>query len=102
MPHIVEEIIPATKSNMNWVTMPSEPWAVREGTHWLGIQGNVSPGTEMLLKESSVPNGNPYVWQNPGGAFGTSCTNWTPGENCLGGGPSLAFRLWGTKKSDTE
>ena len=86
---------PAGDSTSNWEAMLPEPWELGPGDYWLSVQANVPIGFEMLIKESRIPHGLPYVWQNPGNAFGTFCTSWEDGISCGGNEPSLALRLLG-------
>jgi hypothetical protein len=88
------------EQQQHWAGPLPEPMELDEGTYWLSVQAEVLPGFEMLIKESSTHNGAPYVWKNPGGGFGTSCSDWTPGMNCLGQQPSLAFRIYGTSEQN--
>lgn len=74
------------------------PIVLNEGSYWISIQANMdySAGGQFGWVEQGQSN-NPSVWRNPGGGFGTSCSNWNYRvSTCnVGTAPDLAFRLNG-------
>ena len=88
-------IQPSDEVPGTWWVQVLEPPQFDPGKYWFLLEANCPIGTEMLIKESAAPRGDPYLWRNPGGAFGTSCSDWTPALQCLGSQPSVAIRLLG-------
>ena len=80
------------------ITLPA-PLALGAGGYWLGVQANMdfSTGGQWGWTERTVQSGDPSAWINPGGAFGTSCTNWGARvATCrVGDQPDLLFSLSG-------
>ena len=55
------------------------------GTYWVSVQANIAfnPFGEWAWSDRMVASNSPAVWQNPGGAFATSCTTYgRRGANC--------------------
>ncbi|MGD8414406.1 MAG: DUF11 domain-containing protein, partial [Candidatus Latescibacterota bacterium] len=66
---------------------------LQTGTYWIGMQGNVPVGTEILTHSTSTPQGSPAHWENPGGAFGRSCPSATPLTSCGSSDESWRYKL---------
>ena len=75
------------------------------GTYWLSVVMNLDrwgKGGAQWYWDGAYPsmNGQPAVWENPGGGFGIGCLTWTPFQSCDDGfGPyDMAFELLSRKK----
>ncbi len=83
------------------IRLPDKGIRLGERTFWVSVQANIdtdSGAGEWGWESSTVQNGNPAAWQNPGNAFGTGCTTWGVEVECLSeldGGPDLMFSLKG-------
>ena len=84
------------------VTLPSAV-NLTPGTYWVSVQINmpfVGNGQWFWSTYGTTNVGSEHAWQNPGGGFGTPCTNWGYGATgCgVGGGVNrnLIFSLTGT------
>ena len=70
----------------------------KPGTYWVSVQANMdfALGGEWGWETSTVTNGSPAAWQNPGDGFGTGCTSWGVEIVCVPvGGPDKMFALKG-------
>lgn len=78
--------------------IPVDIGPLAAGTYWLSVQAD--DPVFWYWEASSVVNGEPAMWQNPGGAFGMGCTTWGDLNTCSGnafGQPvDLMFALFGT------
>lgn len=76
------------------------PAVLPAGRYWVSFQVNmdISAG-DFAVNERTVQSGYSYAFRNPGGAWGTGCTDW-----CGGGGydPDLNFRLTGIKANPNK
>jgi hypothetical protein len=54
-----------------------------------------------LFRNRAPQSDHEAVWRNPGNAFGTGCTDWTPKSLCIADleGPDFAFRLLGNERA---
>lgn len=83
------------------------PIELTSGTYWVSLQGNMDfpVGGQFGWTEHNQV-GNPSVWQNPGGGFGTSCSSWGPRVATCGVGAApyydMAFRLNGNSVVPVE
>lgn len=76
-----------------------EPVNLVEGMYWVCVQANmpfISSG-QWGWTTGISPSLNESVWKNPGGGFGSICTNWNyRASNCgIGTAPGLCFALLG-------
>ena len=88
------------------VTLPSSVVLV-PGTYWVSFQVNMpfaGQGQWFWGNFGTTNIGNQYAWQNPGGGFGTPCTNWGYGATgCnVGGGVNRnnRFTIIGSSLAD--
>ena len=70
-------------------------------SYWVSVQARMdfSPGGEFGWEDRTVQSNNPAAWRNPGGGFGTACTDWGARGVTCGidpGVPDQVFRLMGT------
>ncbi len=70
------------------------------GTHWVAIQVSQNFGTDgqHFWSNRTTASNSGAVWRNPGGGFGTTCTDWDRMTTCgVGGGtnPDFLFQLIG-------
>lgn len=73
------------------------PAILSPGTYWLGVVARMdfSPYGQWGWTNISTLQGNPAVWQNPGGGFEFYCSTWGLITSCLGAtGPDMAFGLY--------
>ncbi|MDT0556992.1 choice-of-anchor R domain-containing protein, partial [Patiriisocius hiemis] len=67
--------------------------------YWLSVQADMDFGTsgQFFWSTASDVNGDAWLWQNPGGGFGTTCNTWQDGGNVCGvaggTGPSLLMDI---------
>ncbi len=73
-----------------------------EGTYWVSFVVDMDAGSEAqqwywITQATTTPIGAEVHWRNPGNAFGTGCTTWTPLSACDDdrGGLDASFRLSG-------
>jgi hypothetical protein len=84
------------------ITLP-QPQNLNSGRYWVSVQARMDYGTQgqwfWYERNVQYPNSNPSAWRNPGGGFGTPCTNWgSRVSNCgVGISPDLIFALGGTR-----
>jgi hypothetical protein len=76
------------------------PAVLPAGTYWLSVQAvmDFGVGGQWGWTERTVQSISASAWRNPGGGFGTSCTNWAPrvATCAVGTNPDMIFRLNGT------
>jgi hypothetical protein len=96
----VENVVPAVPSNLTDLDLVF-PGAVAlpAGTYWVSVVVNLdfALGGQWFWDLRSPADGNPGVWRNPGGGFGTSCSGFNYFSVCgagLSGGDAL-FQLHG-------
>jgi len=69
-------------------------------TYYVSVQAVMAFGNggEWGWNTNNAQAGKPGLWKNPGGGFGTGCTNYTPVLTCIpsGEGPDFAFALQGS------
>ena len=71
------------------------------GSYWVSAQAVGSAADPWLWSPQRTLRGRPAIWQNPGNALKTDCTEWWTRDSCLAqpvGEPDQAFRLIGTHK----
>ncbi len=71
---------------------------LKKGTYWLSVQVNMdfNPNGQWYWEDTTtLQNGNPAQWQNPGGGFGV-CPTWTLESTCVGSGLDHLFTIKGT------
>jgi hypothetical protein len=71
------------------------------GTYWLSVQAAGPVAWRWAVTPPGTTYGAPAVWQNPGNAFGTGCTTYSPLLDCgaliaADDGRDLIYRLNGT------
>ena len=72
--------------------------ALLPGTYWLSVQANMpfNPNGQWFWFTESVQTLNLFTWENPLNGFGSGCTTWKPGINCISDtGPDLTFQFIG-------
>jgi hypothetical protein len=71
------------------LTLPDKGVRLKPGTYWLSVQVNMDYGVggEWGWERTSVQDGNPAAWQNPGGGFQRGCATWGVETECLGFAP---------------
>ena len=78
------------------------PTAVRltPGTIWIAAYANMDSDLgQWYWCDNNTRHGGVAQWRNPGGGFGTTCTDWTSTATCFGdatAGPDLLFQIWGS------
>ena len=78
------------------------PAVLPAGTWWVSVQARLdyTPRGQWGWIEYTVQSGAASAWRNPGGGFGTPCTDWGQRvATCAAGSaaaPDLTFRLSGT------
>ncbi len=76
------------------------PAVLPAGTYWVSVQARMdfSVGGQWGWTERTVQSTSAGAWRNPGGGFGTTCTDWGPRVTQCGVGtnPDQIFRLNGT------
>ena len=94
-------VVPTDPSGLGsfTITLPV-PAVLPSGAYWLSVQAvmDFGVGGQWGWTERTVQSNSASAWRNPGGGFGTSCTNWAPRVATCGVGtdPDLIFRLNGT------
>jgi hypothetical protein len=90
-----------TIDNLGTVTLDLSPPAdiAPGGVVWIAAWANLdSDQGHWYWNDNSVRHGGTGQWRNPGGGFGTTCSDWGSIASCLGdpnGGPDLRFQIWG-------
>jgi hypothetical protein len=81
------------------ITLTS-PCVLGPGTYWVSVQArqDFGPAGQWFWQNRSVQTGNASAWQNPGGAWGTTCSTWDVKTSCIPVqvGPDQVYRLNGT------
>ena len=74
--------------------------ALGPGHYWVAVQAiqDFDPFGQVYWRERGAQTGHESVWRNPGDAFGTGCTDWSPRySSCtVGTGPDMLFTICGT------
>jgi uncharacterized repeat protein (TIGR01451 family) len=82
------------------IDLSASPAVLPSGTYWVSVQADMdfTPAGQWGWTERTVQSNSPSAWRNPGGGFGTPCTDWGPrAATCLVGTlPDLVFQLQGT------
>jgi hypothetical protein len=85
----------------NRLSLPlSEPVSLEAGRYWISVQAEmgVSTANQWFWVYQLPQTGVPFVYRNPGNAYGEGCTEWSAAIDCPGvPGRSLSFRLLGQK-----
>ena len=72
---------------------------LKSGAYFVAVQANTEffEGGEWGWLTNSTVRGNPSMWRNPGGGYGTGCTDFAPTTTCYPGeeGGDFAFALYG-------
>jgi len=89
-----------TIDNLGTVTLDLSPPAdITPGVVWIVASANLnSDQGQWYWNDNSVLHGANAQWRNPGGGFGTACSDWGSIASCLGdpnAGPDLRFQIWG-------
>ncbi|MBV9992724.1 MAG: hypothetical protein JOZ72_15700 [Alphaproteobacteria bacterium] len=80
------------------IAVPLKPSVtLKPGHYWLAFQVNENFSSDgewgWMVRDDQV--NLPSVWRNPGGGFGTGCTDWGNEQECLGLGGDHMFVLRG-------
>jgi len=90
-----------TIDNLGTVTLDLSPAAdITPGVVvWIAASANLdSDQGQWYWNDNSVRHGGSAQWRNPGGGFGTTCSDWGSIATCLGdpeAGPDLRYQIWG-------
>ncbi len=89
------------------LTIPlSTPAVLSTGTYWLSVQARMDfySGGQWGWAERTVQSNSESAWRNPGGGFGTGCTDWGYSVSGCSVGiyPDLLFRLSGESAPATR
>jgi hypothetical protein len=98
--HSSLNIIPTNGLSSGSFSIPlSLPVELMEGMYWICVQANMNfdSSGQWGWTTSNDYFFNESVWKNPGGGFGSVCTNWNyRASNCgIGTSPGLCFSLIG-------
>src|SRR5437667_1457208 len=87
----------AVTGNPDYIITLTVPAVLASGTYWVSAVGTIS-GTNWFWEGRSVTNNTfSTAWRNPGGGYGTSCTDWGRLTTCIGiNWPDQMFRIVGT------
>src|SRR6185369_621315 len=82
------------------VDLPA-PCVLAAGTYWVSVQARMdfSAGGQWGWNDRTVTSNSPAAWRNPGGGFGSPCTNWGVRAglcNIDAGSPDQVFQIVGT------
>jgi hypothetical protein len=72
--------------------------SLKAGTYWVSVIANcsfVGGCGEWGWETNGTIHGNPAMWQNPDGGFGTTCSSWGTIGSCLGYTGDFMFDLQG-------
>ncbi len=91
------EITNYTENAGNLSILLPQSCKLAPGVYWLAQQVRQDYDSWGLHYWSGrlAQNGNPGVWRNPGGGFGTGCADWTPRTACGFDGPDYRFEIFG-------
>jgi hypothetical protein len=72
---------------------------LKAGTYWVSVVANCAFEScgEWGWEMNGAVQGNPAVWENPGGGFGI-CPKWDTVLNCIGASGDFMFALQGKDK----
>jgi hypothetical protein len=87
----------AVTGNPDYIITLTVPAVLTSGTYWVSAVGTIT-GTNWYWEGRSITN-NTYstAWRNPGGGYGTPCTDWGRLTTCIGiNWPDQMFRIVGT------
>lgn len=92
--------VPSGESGGNFTIALSPAVTLPSGTYWVSVQARMDfgAGGQWGWTERTVQSNSASAWRNPGGGFGTPCTNWGARVATCGVGayPDLLFRLSGS------
>lgn len=96
------DIVGTDNSGSFSISLPNKGMTLKSGTYWVAVVANCSftgGCGEWGWAENGTIHGNPAMWENPGGGFGT-CPTWNTIANCISGAPAgdFAFDLQGHSK----
>jgi cysteine-rich repeat protein len=83
------------------ITLPHD-CSLPPGHYWLAQQVRVHLALgQHYFRDNAPLRNHEAVWRNPGNAFFTGCTSWTPKSLCIPqpGGLDFAFRLLGNERA---
>lgn len=81
------------------VVLPT-PCALDAGTYWIGFQAvndYFATSQQHYVTTATPQTSEMAVWRNPGDAFGSGCTAFTPFSDCGFTEPDIAFQILGTQ-----
>ena len=94
-------VVPTTDVGGSLTIPLMTPAALAAGHYWVSVQANMDfpVGGQWGWTERTVQSNNASAWRNPGGGFGTPCTDWSlrVATCVVGSDPDLGFRLSGTE-----
>lgn len=75
------------------------PALLPPGRYWVSVQAvmNFDPDGLWNWTQRSIRSGQEFAWRNPGGGWGTVCTDWSTRARCNFSLPDLAFQLLGSR-----
>src|SRR5207248_750267 len=82
------------------IVLPGRGIRLKPGRYWVSVIANMDFYAQGLWgwEASTVEQGHPAMWQNPGGGWGI-CLNWNTIEYCQGSsGPDFMFELKGKSR----
>lgn len=87
----------AVTGNPDYVITLTTPAVLAAGTYWVSAVGTIT-GSNWYWEGRSVTNNTfSTAWRNPGGGYGTPCTDWGRLSTCIGQTwPDQMFRIVGT------
>jgi PKD repeat protein len=95
------ELAPTHDAGALVMNLP-DPLILEAGHYWVSVQPKMDyflDGRWFWFMES-VQTFEPFHWRNPGGGYGTGCTDWSPGSTCGFTFPDLTFALYGTLEAE--
>lgn len=77
------EVVPASDNNGSFTLQLAQPVKLKPGHYWLSVVANmdfVGGAGEWQWENQTTTEGDPAVWQGPGG----KCTTWKVQSKCFG------------------
>ncbi len=91
-------ILPVDINDLSLIVVLPTRCSLRPGTYWMSVCANMLflPNGQWFWNERTIQTLNPFIWQNPGNAFGTGCTSYSYSmDECGTAYPDLTFQLVG-------
>src|SRR6266478_3447017 len=87
----------AVTGNPDYVITLTSPAVLSSGTYWVSAVGTITASNWYWEGRSITNNTFSTAWRNPGGGYGTPCTDWGRLTTCIGiNWPDQMFRIVGT------